>query len=52
MTWKPHKTWIEQCEAARGIFDYDTVGDLVSLEIKDASKRVPEAGKIEFQAAI
>lgn len=32
------------------ILDYDAAGNLVSLEILDASKRVTEAGKIEFQA--
>jgi uncharacterized protein YuzE len=31
------------------ILDYDEEGDLVSLEILDASKRVTETRKIEFQ---
>lgn len=31
------------------IFDYDKEGNLVSLEILDASKRVTEANKVEFQ---
>jgi uncharacterized protein YuzE len=31
------------------ILDYDDRGDLVSLEILDASQRVTEARKIEFQ---
>ena len=31
------------------ILDYDATGNLVSLEILDASKRVTEARKIEFQ---
>lgn len=31
------------------ILDYDEHGDLVSLEVLDASKRVSEARKIEFQ---
>jgi len=31
------------------ILDYDESGDLISLEILDASKRVTEARKIEFQ---
>lgn len=31
------------------ILDYDDAGNLVSLEILDASKRVSEARKIEFQ---
>ena len=30
------------------ILDYDDKGNLVSLEILDASKRVTEAGRIEF----
>ena len=31
------------------ILDYDEAGNLVSLEILDASKRVTEARKMEFQ---
>lgn len=31
------------------ILDYDEGGNLVSLEILDASKRVTEARKVEFQ---
>lgn len=31
------------------ILDFDEAGDLVSLEILDASKRVTDARKIEFQ---
>lgn len=31
------------------ILDYDDHGNLLSLEILDASKRVTEARKIEFQ---
>ena len=31
------------------ILDYDDAGNLVSLEILDASKRVTEARRIEFQ---
>ena len=31
------------------ILDYDEEGNLVSLEILDASKRVTEAQKMEFQ---
>ena len=31
------------------ILDYDESGDLVSIEIMDASKRVSEARKMEFQ---
>jgi uncharacterized protein YuzE len=33
------------------ILDYDERGDLVSMEILDASRRVTEARKIEFQIA-
>jgi uncharacterized protein YuzE len=31
------------------ILDYDSEGDLVSFEILDASRRVTQARKIEFQ---
>lgn len=31
------------------ILDYDETGNLVSLEVLDASRRVTEARKIEFQ---
>jgi uncharacterized protein YuzE len=31
------------------ILDYDELGDLVSLEILDASRRVTEARRMEFQ---
>jgi YD repeat-containing protein len=31
------------------VLDYDAAGNLVSLEILDASKRVTEARKVEFQ---
>ncbi len=33
------------------ILDYDREGNLVSLEILDASKRVTETKKIEFQTS-
>jgi uncharacterized protein YuzE len=33
------------------ILDYDEGGDLVSVEILDASRRVTEARKVEFQIA-
>lgn len=33
------------------ILDYDADGNLVSLEILDASKRVAEARSMEFQVA-
>ena len=31
------------------ILDYDAAGDLVSLEILDASRRVTEFGRVEYQ---
>jgi uncharacterized protein YuzE len=31
------------------ILDYDAAGDLVSLDILDASRRVTEAGRVEYQ---
>ena len=31
------------------ILDYDAAGDLVSLEILEASRRVTEAGRVEYQ---
>ena len=34
------------------ILDYDSQGNLVSLEILDASKRVTEARKIEYQMTV
>lgn len=43
---------IESDEGKPGvILDYDAQGDLVSLEILDASKHVSETKKIEFQTA-
>jgi uncharacterized protein YuzE len=33
------------------ILDYDEQGDLISVEILDASRRVTEAKKMEFQVA-
>jgi uncharacterized protein YuzE len=33
------------------ILDYDEAGNLVSLEILDASRRVTDARKIEYQTA-
>ena len=43
---------IESDEGKPGvILDYDRQGNLVSLEILDASKRVTETQKIEFQTS-
>ena len=36
-------------EKPRVILDYDQEGNLVSLKILDASKRVTEARKVDFQ---
>ncbi len=33
------------------ILDYDKAGDLVSLEILDASKRIPDFDTIQFRVA-
>ncbi len=33
------------------ILDYDAEGNLISMEILDASRRVTEAQKVEFQIA-
>ena len=33
------------------ILDYDTEGNLVGIEILDASKRIPQARSVEFQVA-
>jgi uncharacterized protein YuzE len=35
----------------RVIFDYDKEGNLVSFEILDASKRVTDTHKVDFQVA-
>ena len=49
---KDNVTVVESDEDKPGvILDYDSAGDLVSLEILDASRRVSEARKVEFQMA-
>jgi uncharacterized protein YuzE len=43
-------TVVESDEGKPGvILDYDSVGDLISLEILDASRRVTEAGRVEYE---
>ena len=47
---KEEATIVESDEDKPGvILDYDEYGDLVSLEILDASRRVTKAKKMEFQ---
>jgi uncharacterized protein YuzE len=49
---KENASVIESDEEKPGIIlDYDGQGDLVSMEILDASRRVTEAKKVDFQIA-
>ena len=38
-------------EKPRVILDYDALGDLISFEILDASKRVTDTRSVDFQLA-
>ncbi|HYT07005.1 MAG TPA: DUF2283 domain-containing protein [Rugosimonospora sp.] len=52
MILKEGATIFESAEDKPGvILDYDEGGDLVSVEILDASRRVTEARKVDFQIA-
>ena len=52
MILKDNATITESDEEKPGIIlDYDARGDLVSLEILDASHRVTEAQRVDFQMA-
>ena len=43
---------VESDEGKPGvILDFDVEGNLVSLEILDASKRVSESGRVDFQTS-
>ena len=47
---KEHVSVVESDEDKEGvILDYDEDGDLVSVEILDASTRVTDTSKVEFQ---
>lgn len=47
---KEEATVTESDEGKPGvILDFDAAGDLVSLEILDASRRVTETGRVEYQ---
>ena len=49
---KENAAIVESDEEKPGvILDYDERGDLVSMEILDASQRVTEARKMDFQIA-
>jgi uncharacterized protein YuzE len=50
IVFKPETSVAESDEGKPGvILDYDDQGNLISLEIMDASKRVSEARRMEFE---
>jgi uncharacterized protein YuzE len=52
LIFKEDATVVESDEDKPGvILDYDESGNLVSVEILDASRRVTEASKMEFRVA-
>lgn len=49
---KEHAVVVERDEDKPGvILDFDASGDLVSLEILDASRRVSETQRVDFEMA-
>lgn len=48
---KEHVDVTESDEGRPGVvLDYDARGDLVSLEVLDASKRATDTGRVDFEA--
>ena len=46
-------TVAESVDAGPGIvLDYDAVGEIVSIEILDASQRVTDAQRVDFQRSV